>query len=256
MKICENCGAQLADDVIVCPYCAFEVIALAEKEHQQNIRSLQNEAQKLRWQNHDRKKRAERVESAGTTLLKHIGRLLPILIPILLAATAISTFLYSKYSVDERQKDLVQLETYYEARDYKAMEDYLDNHVQAPYGGTWRVYQDLVNCAVFSEYWLPCADTALTYYREYDANTAAPLISSQLCFLFTQLSNVITSRQDNLRYQKDAGFAEIEQAYRDALTGKLLLTDEEIDQTLAAGYQDAEDYLELTKLVMSRLSAH
>ncbi len=254
MKECESCGAQIAEDAVTCPYCGSEFMDLAEKEHKSIVRELRHDTEKLTWENTYRAERAVKVEQVGNSLLRRLGILLLVLIPIALILTAAMTYLHSKHSLVSREEALATLEAFYEERDYDGMDAYLDTKVKDSYSATYRAYQDLSTLAIDSRYWVTCADDAAQYADFYEEEDALPLVSSQIYFLFCRLRDVQEKREADKGYQKDEAFAELETVYRNALKEVLLLTDAEIDEKLEAGFQSDEDFRDYGKLVIERLN--
>ncbi len=255
MKECESCGAQIADDAVTCPYCGSEFMDLAKKEHQSYLREIQHDTQKLDWENQYRAATAEKVEKVGIGLLKRLGIMLLVLIPIALILTAALTYLHAKHSLVSREQALADLEAFYEERDYDGMDAYLDTKVKDSYSSTYRVYQDLSDLAINSRYWVTCAEDAARYAGFYDREDALPLIQDQLYYLFSRLRDIAERREADKAYCKDEGFAELEAVYREAMTGQLLLTEKEIDEKLATEFHSGEDFRELAELVIDRLEA-
>ncbi len=253
MKECESCGAQIPEDSITCPYCGSEFMDLAEKEHKSIVRELKHDTQKLDWENQYRAEKAAKIERVGSGLLKRLGILLLVLIPIALILTAALTYLHAKHSLASREEALKALEEFYAERDYDAMDTYLDTKVKDSYSPTYRVYQDLADLAMDSRYWITCAEDGARYATEYKEEGALPLVSGQIYFLFSRLRDVEQRRTDDKAYQKDEAFAELDAVYRTAITEELLLTEEEINAKLKTEFKTQDDFQDYAQLVIDRV---
>ncbi|MCR4617631.1 MAG: zinc ribbon domain-containing protein [Lachnospiraceae bacterium] len=252
MKQCKNCGAEVPDDTIVCPYCEAEFMDLAAKEHESIVKDIKENTKKVYADNAKRAKRADEIEQKGNKALGRLAKILLIAIPIALVIVAISTVLISKHKYAVRNNSIQRLEQYYAERDYEGMDKYIKKNLKNSYSATYYVYNHLLTCNFYCERYKEQKKESYDY-SYLDADGRAKMLSFDIYYLFDELETVMDYREQDKAYQKDEGFLEFENFYREEARNTFCLTDEEIEEIIEGDFEVTEDYIPIAEKVIKRL---
>ncbi|MCR5655379.1 MAG: zinc ribbon domain-containing protein [Lachnospiraceae bacterium] len=252
MRICENCGAEIPEGSVVCPFCGAESMVLAAEEQESIIEGFREGIKDLERQDQEHRVKAEEIAEKGNKVISRVGMLAVILIPCIVIIALVTVYVGSKYSFFARDKKMAKLEEYYAARDYESMDKYIDKHIHKDYV-SYQVYSDLASLGVMQEYYVSLPDDCLRYYDECDREVLKEYVASDIYYMFCHLAKIEADRKEDVRYGKDEAFAELSKEMRDALKDKLYFTDEDIDAKLAEEFSGEADFTDYAELALSRL---
>lgn len=114
---CVNCGAQMDENTLICPYCGTENEAEAREQHRETLNAIYDKIEHLDGLEDEVVKKANR----------SVGKLAIFLI-VLLSAGFVLIYIISRIiasnALSSQEKQLQKLEEYYQAGDYQAVADY------------------------------------------------------------------------------------------------------------------------------------
>lgn len=135
--ICKNCGAEIDENILLCPYCKTENEEVAYQEHREEIEGILNKAEEM-------KRRPERISKR---INRGFSRLIFFAVAVFLALALlvfVVTRLVGDRSVSRMEKQLARLEEYYSAGEYEKMQQYL-RKVDNSYSTTFKKYKSVAN---------------------------------------------------------------------------------------------------------------
>lgn len=242
--ICPNCGAHLADDALVCPYCDGENEEAAVNKQKREIASVYSKIAALL-------RLPERIVQRTTIILLCITAVLVNLFFISLAWS----FVYSRVSPETQyrvqQKNIENLEKLYQQGDYEDLNRTLEKigdsyrSVYAKYETVSRIYEDL---QAAEEY----LDDILDFVSQ-DAQRS-DMLEYDTARLFGVLNECSELKEAGYIYGEEAAVEKLSEEAYSLLRDKLLLTDEEISEGMLIASQDESDYGQLCKISAQRLS--
>lgn len=241
---CSNCGAELPENALLCPYCGYENEAVAEEKHRQEISGIYAKIAALLHI-------PERVAARAKRIL-----LCAVLIIVAVVAVAfLAAFLYSKLAPEAalRRQDaaLEKLEQLWQNGEYDALPAALAQ-TERLYGGAYEKYRTVG--ALFETLGNEeesCAETA-----EFVAGfpEGADLLNYDLKNLFSLLRECSALSEAGFVYGEQDAVAELERRAHALLTETLLLTEDEIAEGIALDAKEETDYQALAELAAARLA--
>lgn len=241
--ICENCGAQIEDELI-CPYCGSENEERAQEEQNEVLKDIR------------RRTRIMQVlpERLANYLTKSVTRLAvfgTVMILVLIFIIWLVSGMLTSRSIGGQQKKLERLEEYYQARDYEAMDNYLDK-LNDKYASTYRKYFNSV--AVNKGVARSLDDVEDLKEEIADGYGTKEYISIRLYYIYGELYDIREIEEDGFRYGEKDAVLEQKQLLLDALQGELCLEEEEIEDGIQR-YPDEEetDYEDMAEEILTRV---
>ena len=241
---CSNCGAELPENALLCPYCGYENEAIAEEKHRQEISGIYAKIAALLHV-------PERVAARAKRIL-----LCAMLVIVVVAAVAfLAAFLYSKLAPEAalRRQDaaLEKLEQLWQNGEYDALPAALEQ-TERVYSGAYEKYRTVG--ALFETLGNEeesCAETA-----EFVAGfpEGADLLNYDLKNLFSLLRECSALSEAGFVYGEQDAVAELERRAHALLTETLLLTEDEIAEGIALDAEKETDYQALAERAAARLA--
>ena len=156
--ICENCGAEYDEHLLLCPYCGTENDRAAQLEHQKEMHDLNEKTEKLR-------QAPERAARKGSQIVTKMAVAAVIGVLVVSAVIWVVTRIQAGNALGQQEKQLAQLEEYYEAGDYEQMEQYLDS-LEYGYSSTFAKYRNAVDWNQLMEYQLDMMENDAEYAKQ------------------------------------------------------------------------------------------
>ncbi len=262
MMLCENCGAEIPEDTVVCPYCDYEIPHNAEKELQQEVDSIRN-------RRIDMEELSENRVRKGTRTIVGIFLGLIILAVLVAIVVAVYTYVRSRTELSRQQAQIRKLEEYYQAGEYVEMYEYLNEKVEKYYSQTFEKYYFIGDIANSMEQWEEDGygydwKHPIQYARDNPGRLKSDFIDYDIKALIADLGNLRTHREQGYRYGEDVAAKYYEDMIHRLLLEEYLMTEEEIDAEVAR-YQEAEanydylgvdEYAELAETLAARITEY
>lgn len=153
---CVNCGAKLAPDTLICPFCGSENTEEAREQHEEELQEIYDKI------GDDRAVENEIVHKANRSAGKVALLVLALLAVIFLAVYMISG-MRARNAYRDQHTALNVMEQYYQDGDYEAVADYYEKHQLS--GATYGKYKNTKDAI----YWLQYARDHMengTYYLQ------------------------------------------------------------------------------------------
>lgn len=240
--ICENCGAYVNDDELVCPYCNTENEKRAKEEQNQYITYLKN-----------KKKELEKLPGKilkNTTKFFLYGGFAVIGTGILVVFIV---FAFSRITsadlLEKQKKEIAQLEEYYHLGDYDAMCDYYEK--VGKNGGSYEKYRRVYEVYDTMDFYIEMLRQQAEYIETIDID--AQILESNLKSCLRELSSIKEMEEFDFPYGEKEGVLYVREKYMEALQEYMLLTKEEIENAVWLYADGEEDYMELTEIAIGRM---
>lgn len=156
--ICENCGAEYDDHLLLCPYCGTENARAAQMEHQKEMHDLNEKTEQLR-------QAPERAARRGSQIVTKIAVIVVIAVLVMAAGIWVVTRIQAGSALSQQEKQLAKLEEYYEAGDFEQMEEYLDS-LEHGYSSTFAKYRNAVDWHRLMNYQLEMMENDAEYAKQ------------------------------------------------------------------------------------------
>ena len=101
--ICENCGAEYDEHLLLCPYCGTENDRAAQLEHQKEMHDLNEKTEKLR-------QAPERAARKGSQIVTKMAVAAVIGVLVVSAVIWVVTRIQAGNALGQQEKQLAQLE--------------------------------------------------------------------------------------------------------------------------------------------------
>lgn len=243
--ICENCGAEYDEHLLLCPYCGTENDRAAQLEHQKELHDLNEKTEKLR-------QAPESVARKGSQIVTKMAVAAVIGVLVVASVIWVVTRIQAGNALGQQEKQLAQLEEYYEAGDYEQMEQYLDS-LEYGYSSTFAKYRNAVDWNQLMEYQLDMMENDAEYAKQGGIVGVSEL-EFGMNWTFETLYDIAEQAKRQYPHGEQAVGEEVTKQLTEALKEHYQLTDEEIatgismqgDQNLEeSAYESmAEDALE------------
>lgn len=247
--ICESCGGEYDDHLMLCPYCGSENLACAAEEQQDYIETYKKKKKEL-----DRVP-GEMAEKAS----RHVVRIAAVLAAVFLAAVGI-VWAVSRSSasraLEKQQEQIRRLEEYYQSGDYRGMSEYLEE--AGGRGISFEKYDQMSEiCGGYEQ-----VQESIESYREeiaaclqgQDLERAVNLVGWDLSDCFCQLRRIRGIEEEGFPYGNEDGMREMEARYVEILKSRYCLSDVEIEEGISR-YKDSQtDYSDMAGAAVQRMS--
>ena len=137
--ICKNCGAEIDDALLLCPYCNTENEKVAAKEHRDEVDFILEQSEEL-------KTRPEQIAKKVNHKISRIACYIVAGFVVLLFVVFVVSRIIGDPSIKKLEKKVAKLESYYAVGDYDGMSECLDGMEDTfteqfkKYRNVWRVY--------------------------------------------------------------------------------------------------------------------
>lgn len=226
---CNNCGAELADGIVICPFCKSESIELATKEHTDQMQMLQEEIHSVKEQTLQKQQKIEKTILGIRMSATKAAILFLAAVAILLLFVFIGKLLGNKSRESANERHLKQLEEYYEAGDYqKVAAYYSDLDYEYKYGALYRRYARVSQLeALYKDVRAGVRENSLDWALEGEDNEALALALSHACYYVYSLHII---QEGPILAGEDAVIAQYEDAILSHIQDNTGMTLEEIQK--------------------------
>lgn len=247
--ICKNCGAEIDDGLLLCPYCNTENEEVAHEEHKEEINEILDKAEELTT-------RPERIAAKVNHKISRAACFGAAGFAVLLLLVFIISRILGDTSGDKQEKKVAKLEKFYAAGDYAGMCECLDSMEDA-YGALFQKYRSVQRAYRYMD------DMESDYknikaYREEEVSES--VMESRVFLVGLYLGNsrdvlhmVEEAEAEGFRYgESEAMLSFREEVYR-LMKEDAAVTEEEIERYMLHLPDNSDEWPELTELAESVL---
>ena len=217
--ICENCGAEYDDHLLLCPYCGTENDRAAQMEHQKEMQDLNEKTEKLR-------QAPERAARRGSQIVTKIAVIAVIGVLVTAAVIWAVTRIRAENALSQQEKQLAKLEEYYEAGDFEQMEQYLDS-LEYGYSSTFAKYRNAVDWNRLMKDQLEMLESDAEYAKQGGVIGVSEL-EFGMDWTFETLYDISEQAKRHYPHGEQEVGEDVTKQLTDALKEHYQLTDEEI----------------------------
>lgn len=242
--ICKNCGAEISEDELLCPYCGTENLKVAQKEQQNYIEGYEKRKRAL-------KKVPEKVVKKTTKGFFYVaGGIFGTVILLLIVSVAFSKITRADM-LSKQEKELEKLEKYYVSGEYASMTAYLDKIDKR--GGSYEKYRRVAELYENMDWYIENLKSNAEFAKKIDLDAVNVEIYLEWCF--EELAEIREMEELEFPYEEKAGVLYIKEQYYKALKEYALLTEEEIDSAVKSTDLNSSDndYMELAEISIQRM---
>ena len=232
--ICPNCGAEIDEKTVVCPYCDFEIELNAKKEQKEYIADLKEKKKDLQNVPLRKAKKAEKKTN-------HIFKVFIILFIIITLISTVFVVVKSKNGLKKQNETLAKLEEYYNSYDFDSMKELLDK-TENSYSATFEKYT--ISARLYTVSLWQIED-----YEKVRKNSNEWYVAESLRYIFETLSDMKGYEDDGYKYGEEKAVEYFKELYYKCLNESYMLADDEIEEFLGS---DDKDYEELAKKSLGR----
>ncbi len=169
--ICKNCGAEIDDTLLLCPYCNTENETVAAEEHRDEVNFILDQAEEL-------KTRPERIAKKVDHKLGRMARYGVVGFLVLLLAVFVISRIIGDPSIKKMEKKIAKLESFYATGDYAGMCECLDGMEDA-YGEQYKKYRSVQK----AYRWMDDMESDYKLIKEYREDNADESVIESRVFL-------------------------------------------------------------------------
>lgn len=247
--ICKNCGAEIDEGLLLCPYCKTENEEVAHAEHKEEINKILDKAEELAT-------RPERIAEKVNHKANRFACIAAAVFALLLLLVFVISRILGDTSGNKQEKKVAQLEKFYVAGDYAGMCECLDSMEDA-YGALFQKYRSVQRAYRYMD------DMESDYenikeYREEEVSES--VMESRVFLVGLYLGNsrdvlhmVEQAEAEGFRYgESEAMLSFREEVYR-LLKEYAAVTEEEMERYMGNLSDNSDDWPGLTELAESVL---
>lgn len=245
--ICKNCGAQIDENLLECPYCGTENKEVAKRQQEEYIDGYERKKEDLN----------KLPEIAARRATKKVPIVIAVIV-VLFLAVFLCTWLFGRDSAGdtlEKQKEqIAKLEEYYQAGQYEEMYDYL-NELEHSYSATYEKYRIVGSAYHNLKYDIESLKSFRSYVMFEDdmRDMMVRDLKSILSSVFRDMAEIKKLEENDFVYGEGDVIQNVYEKYRSALSYYLLMPDVMIE-TAVIEYDDMDtDYSELAKDILDML---
>lgn len=240
--ICNNCGAYLEDDKLVCPYCNTENEKKAKEEQDEYIKHIKNKQKRL--------KETPQIFLKNTTKILLYAGLSLLAVGILIM---IVVFAFSKITagdlLEKQEKEIAYLEELYVAGDYDAMCNYFRKVRKN--GGSYEKYNRVFEVYSSMDFHIEVLKDTKDFAGKIELDTKEVEQDIERCI--RELAAIREMEEFDFPYGEKDGVLYVREKYMEALQTYMLLTKEEIENAVLIYDNEENDYMELAEVAISRM---
>ncbi len=247
--ICKNCGAEIDDTLLLCPYCNTENETVAAEEHRNEVNSILDQAEEL-------KTRPERIAEKVNHKANRFACIAVAVFAVLLLLVYVVTRILGDTSGDKQEKKVAKLEKYYVAGDYAGMCECLDSTEDA-YGALFQKYRSVQRAYRYMDDMEGDYKNIKEYREESlsqsERESRAFVVALYLGNSRNVLHMVEEAEAEGFRYgESEAMLFFREEVYR-LMKEYAGITEDEIERYMLHLPENSDDWPELTELAESVL---
>lgn len=216
--LCKNCGAEIAEDILLCPYCGAENEEVAEREHKEEIEDILDRAAQLET-------RPEEIAGKMKARMNKIALYAVIGLLVVLFAVFVVTRLIGDQSANKMKKELNTLEKYYDAREFGKMKTYF-NSLENTLGERYKKYRNVISHYERSERQKEYLEEAKK--RLAKGNMGAELMEVYLDGVQSTFYKFWEAEQEGFRYDEGDGIQYMKEELQHVLMETVGITEAEI----------------------------
>ena len=225
MQICKNCGAEFADNLMYCPFCNAEVESKAQKEHDDVINALNEEAEEWR----DKEQHADTTAQKGKSLITRSAKVIILAILIFVALAAVIFEIIHKNAVPDAKEQLAKLDVYFYACDYEKLGEEIDK-IKDHHDNLYHKYNDILR---YENDYEDARNEVESINRHLDSETSEEYVKHSIQFAFINcfgpLFRIETRRQAGWAEGEKVPYEALESDIRALLRDEYCLEDADID---------------------------
>lgn len=239
--ICKNCGAEIDEKLLLCPYCNSENEKVAQKEQNEYIEDYKNKIKEL--------------ESVPDRMIKKSSKAM-----LLVAGISLIVFLMciiigygaSKCvgddSIEKRDKHIDKLEKYYDDGDYEKIGDYLDS--KNLYGTFYEKYRRTYDLYDGMDWKIESIEREVEFIEKYDADVSN--VATSIGYVMGELEKIRKIEEEGFIYEEEDAILYIKSRYFEILKEKMMITEQEIEAGIDE-YIETKNCEKLAEIVIERI---
>ena len=245
---CKNCGAEIDDTLLLCPYCNTENEAVAAEEHRDEVNFILDQAEEL-------KTRPEQIAKKVDHKLGRMACYGVVGFVVLLLAVFIVSRIIGDPSIKKMEKKVARLEGFYASGDYAGMCECLDGMEDA-YGEQFKKYRNVQRIYRWMDHQENSYELVKEYRGKESVDSSAEFFMGR-AFGTSQelLYQIEQAEKEGFRYgESEAMLYFREEIYR-MMKEATDITEEEIEKYFRNLPEDEEawpDLAELKEVLMAR----
>lgn len=245
--ICKNCGAEIDDTLLLCPYCNTENETVAAEEHRDEVNFILDQAEEL-------KTRPERIAKKVDHKLGRIACYGVAGFVVLLLAVFVISRIIGDPSIKKMEKKIAKLESFYVAGDYAGMCECLDGMEDA-YGERFKKYRNVQKIYRWMDNQKNSYEIIKEYREKKSQGTSQTDITRRALGTGRDLLHEIEQAEEaGFRYgESEAMLYFREEIYR-MMKDATDITEEEIDRYFKELPEEEEGWPDLTELAESLMA--
>lgn len=243
--ICKNCGSELIDGLLQCPYCGTEDTKEAVEQQKEYIEEYKDKIEGL-------KDMPERVAKKGKSKTTNVLIFLMLLSVCMCIVVAIISSLLGGNKLQNQENYLEKLEELYQEKDFDELEAYYKKINMR--GGSFTKYSRVID--VYERlYYIDSLKLNYEQVRDYSKPIEEmEYLQEDFGDVFGVLYDVKKFEEQDFPYGEEEGILYLKEIYVDALKEYALLTDEEIEEGILMYVEEEADYSELVEIALQRLN--
>lgn len=241
--ICKNCGAQIDEIDLLCPYCGTENEKLAKKLHEKDLQLYKFKMEDLAYEPKRKLKKTTRYLLTGATAL--VGIFL-----VFLIISWMSSSYAAKHSLDKQENRLKKLEVYYEDGKYAKMYEYLEDIGE--YGATYEKYYRIGLMNDQMGWRIEAVESQSEYAKEAVVEVTVDDVAVAMGYVIEELVEIKQWEAEAYIYNEQEGAEYLEKQFRDVLREEMLLKDDEIDYAVIQ-YEETGVCMDAAQLALARI---
>ena len=215
---CANCGAEINENELICPYCGYENEKVAIEEQANYLNELEKKKENLNYEPERKAKRAEKKTN-------YVFRNVLILVSIIGFIAFGVVYFTSSNSLNKQNKNIEKLEEYYQERDYESISNLMDK-IEDSYVPAYKKYYITASLYNGSQWELSIMEENYDYYNE---GISRDSFDEEIEYVFKSLCEMKEYEDDGYKYEE----SDVVEYYRDLYYKSLeevgMLSEEEID---------------------------
>lgn len=238
---CPNCGAIMAENEMVCKYCGYEDLDMAQAREAKEIKDIENAGKE------EIKKMPKKLLGQTTKRVFAAIVFFAFMIAAFVVVRKIVNEKVSNAGFDKKQEKLAYYEEIYQSGDYRRLEDeYLDDSEN--YGASAGKYSNTASMGIYT---FNNVD-ALKHDKENIENVSTEVLAEDIRTAIYALCMADDYRDKGFIYGEGEAIESMEQLVIDTLKDYWLMSDDEIKAAKDMYVDRKTDYSELAEDLLDR----